>query len=200
MFARTLNEFVNYNNLPEDNLKPDVEMLNNRVTEMRNVVRDALKQKIDETLNKRARYYSNGRLIKNDDLLPGSAVLLYDKEASSKLDPKYFGPFSIIRKNRGGAYVLKDLYSNVLERNIPRSMIKPINSGLLRTLERKEIEAVLNVKKNSSGQTEYLVKFKYLGPKNNAWIPDKAISNRKLIAEYWARLQQKKVSEIGSGK
>eukprot|EP01135_Chromosphaera_perkinsii_P007553 Nk52_evm9s914 gene=Nk52_evmTU9s914 len=25
MFARTMNEFVNYNNLPEDNLKPDAE-------------------------------------------------------------------------------------------------------------------------------------------------------------------------------
>eukprot|EP01135_Chromosphaera_perkinsii_P010971 Nk52_evm5s2309 gene=Nk52_evmTU5s2309 len=114
MFARTMTEFVNYNNLPEDNLKPDADMLNNRVLEMRNVVRDALKEKIEEVLAKRAKYYSNGRLIKNDDLFPGTAVLLYDNDASAKLDPKYYGPFNIVRKNRGGALCLKGLVCQLL--------------------------------------------------------------------------------------
>ena len=43
------------------------------------------------------------------ELFPdGAYVMVKDVLKGGKLDPKYEGPFKIVRRNTGGAYILQD--------------------------------------------------------------------------------------------
>lgn len=44
-------------------------------------------------------------IASEEKFLPGIPVMMYDATRKSKWDPVYEGPFSIVRRNKGGAYV-----------------------------------------------------------------------------------------------
>ncbi|KZT31539.1 hypothetical protein SISSUDRAFT_966677, partial [Sistotremastrum suecicum HHB10207 ss-3] len=56
------------------------------------------------------RFHSSLRDI---DYVPGSLVLvrnvIMDKGIRTKTEPRYLGPFVVVRKNTGGAYVLAEM-------------------------------------------------------------------------------------------
>ena len=63
--------------------------------------------------------------------------MMLDKTRESKWDPVYEGPFVVVRKNRGGAYVLRDRLGETLKRTVPADQLKLI--------KRKGDEAVIEV-------------------------------------------------------
>jgi hypothetical protein len=76
-------------------------------------------QKASETL-KKARFASKEQFEKrfhkklsNQDFKSGDLVLVrnsqIEKELNRKSKPRYLGPYEVIRRNRGGAYELKEL-------------------------------------------------------------------------------------------
>jgi hypothetical protein len=93
-----------------------------------------------------------------DEIAPGSLVMIKDVTRQSKWTEYYSGPFEVIRRNEGGAYLLKDGLGHQLPFRIPVNHIK------LAPHAKQSVEGHYVVKKILShrlidDKTEYLVRW-----------------------------------------
>lgn len=90
---------------------------------------------------------------------------------ASKLAPLYEGPFTVVRKTRGGTYVLKDETNKLLHRDYVPSELKVVNideTGIEGDLY--EIDEIRDRKENQDGEQECLVKWIGYGERENSWL------------------------------
>jgi len=86
--------------------------------------------------------------------------MIIDKECTKKSDPAHEGPYKIIHKNKGGAYILMDLDGTILKCNyIPSELILISNMDIFQD-EVYKIETIINHHSNKNNEIEYLVKWK----------------------------------------
>ena len=79
------------------------------------------KEKLTQTLTK------HRRMLLPSSITTGSTVMLKDPTRNNKFEPKYVGPYIIVRRARNGAYVLKDTDGDILDRHVPIDQIKIIS-------------------------------------------------------------------------
>ncbi|KAI4294667.1 hypothetical protein K525DRAFT_149991, partial [Schizophyllum commune Loenen D] len=93
-------------------------------------------QKAAKTLHK-ARFSSKGQFerrfrkhLLTDDFQPGQLVLVRNQAAENKISAdakvasRFLGPYAVVRRNRGGAYILCELDGSVLNGGIaPRRLL-----------------------------------------------------------------------------
>jgi len=72
-----------------------------------------------------------------EPLLPGDVVWIVDINCSSKWEPVYEGPFTILRQHKGGTYSLMDTMGELLPRKVPISQIKLSSAGFSRISSEK---------------------------------------------------------------
>ncbi len=60
-----------------------------------------------------------------------STVMVKDNHRTSKLEPKWQGPFQVLRKNRRRTFQVKDLSGTVVHRAIPVTRLKLCGNGPL---------------------------------------------------------------------
>jgi hypothetical protein len=142
----------------------------------------------------------------------GELVLLNTKnltlkmQGSSKLLPRFIGPFKVVQQVNAVAYrlelpaVLKIhnvFHVSLLKQYKPTGRTQPPPLPILVDGELEfEVEAILSHRKRrvSHGQpkVEYLVKWLGYGEEHNSWEPESGVRNSPLcINEYWARLAQR---------
>ena len=117
----------------------------------------------------------------------GSTVMITDHTRANKFEPKYIGPYIVVRRSRGGAYVLKDMTGDQLDRRVPPDQMKLLH----RTARQKdtdeptyEVESVIDHRGNP-GQYEYFVKWKNYNDEHNSWEPAVNFLDDKCIQDYW---------------
>ena len=88
----------------------------------------------------------------------------------SKLQPRYEGPFKVLRCNKGGAYILEDNTGALLPRNFAPSALKLISHDAIYTDQSHEVEAIVN-HKGKGQRVKYLVKWKNYDDSHNTWEP-----------------------------
>lgn len=108
---------------------------------METVVYPAIAERVMAEQAKRADEFNQSHKI-IEELQPGTFVMIKDVLRKSKWTPYYDGPFEIIRRNQGGAYLLKDSLNNQLPFRVP------INHMKLAPFATQSIEARFVVKKN----------------------------------------------------
>jgi hypothetical protein len=59
-------------------------------------------------------------------LRPGTQVFAIDKTRTSKWDPQFEGPFTVVQQNHGGAYTLKDVTGQIIPQHFTIDMLKPV--------------------------------------------------------------------------
>ena len=183
MFGRRLNTFSDHSNT--ESLPLDPADLEKRCAYLRDIVFPAVAERSQDTRDKaKARA---GRAFRSDDPFPeGSFVMCLDPTRASKLDPMYHGPFKVLRRNRGGAYVLQDPSGALLPRNQPPSHLKLISRDPIVAGQSYEVEAILDHR--GAGHTrEYLVKWRGFGPDHNTWEGPHQFDDLGAIQEYWKR-------------
>jgi len=65
-------------------------------------------------------------IVSKEKFLPGMSVMMYDAIRKSKWDPVLEGPFTIVRKNKSGAYILRECLGETLKRTVPPDQLKAI--------------------------------------------------------------------------
>ena len=110
MFARPLNGFEDYRDVPTGSLTD--EQLWKRLEFMTSLVYPTISKSSAEfknleggKRNKKGKH--SGKLFNPLKLKTGGIVMTVDELKSTKTQPTYEGPLKIIRRNRGGAYVLE---------------------------------------------------------------------------------------------
>lgn len=146
------------------------------------------------TLNKHRR-----QLLQNA-LPPGATVMLKDMLRSNKFEPKYVGPYTVMRRTRAGTYVVRDATGDMLDRHVPADQLilvsrKPRASDLANNTY--EVEAVLS-HRGQPGNYEYEVK--WTGYPKPTWEPATSFLDNAVITAYWRAAQGESGVVPGAGR
>jgi transposase InsO family protein len=184
-FARRYNGIGNYE-FTESQLANNEQLLE-RLKYMTEVVFPGASEKARETQQKMIERFNKS--AKQNQFPDGSVVMALDPIKSDKLSPKYDGPFTIVRKDRNGAYVLKDSTGEELHRKYAPSQLKIV---LVEPDEPSAyvVQKILNHKAPSKTQKEwqYLVRWKNYKSDSDTWEPYSHFNETKCIRDYWRNI------------
>ncbi|KAG0240761.1 hypothetical protein BG011_003618, partial [Mortierella polycephala] len=95
---------------------------------MTEVVFPAIDAKARSTQQKMIERFN--RTILHNEFPDGAKVMAVDPIQGDKLTPRYEGPFTVVRRNTGGAYILKDGTDELLGRKYAPSQLKLVLDDL----------------------------------------------------------------------
>ena len=127
------------------------------------------------------------RILKEKSFPIGSVVMLIDPVRRDKFEPKYVGPYTIVRRAHNGAYVLKDATGDILDRHVPPDQLKLISRSVRGNIKRNtiyEVEKILE-HRGEPGHYEYWVKWKNYDDSQNTWEKASNFLDDTCIRNYW---------------
>lgn len=191
MFARPVNGLQTPTSNIQSNLL-DTDSLKKRLAYMNALVYPTISQKIKGNQSLAGETFARNNVMLKSPFSPGAYVMVEDELRSSKMQPRYTGPFKVIRRNQGGAYVLKG--ADETEYTRPPHRLKLINQEPLPTDETHgEVGAVLEDSVSEGGQTRYLVRWKDKAL-SDSWVLEEDFDDLSPIQTYWKSKRSKRVS------
>jgi hypothetical protein len=194
MFGRTLNDIKDYStdsatptSIP---VKEDLDAWKLHQEKILSLIYPAIsdrvrgaKDKLIATLNK------HRRVLLQNSVPTGATVMIKDpkfiKEPSlkGKLEPTYLGPYTVVRRAKFGAYVLRDATGDILDRHVPVDQMK------IRSKKGLGVDNVFTVNKvvnhrGTAGNYEFLIDWKNY--KEQTWEPEGNIHDYDVVKKYWA--------------
>lgn len=186
MFGRELNELKDYSTdpptiIPLDDWKTHQEKI---ISLIYPAISDRIKSgkdKLVQALNK------NRRLLLSNAFPSGATVMIIDPVRKDKFEPKYIGPYTIVRRARGGAYVLKDATGDILDRHIPADKMKLIAKSKRKIDDDNPIYQINKIisHRGSPGSYEYLIDWKGYSEHERSWEPEASFLDNQIIRDYW---------------
>ena len=120
----------------------------------------------------------------------GSTVMYRDVTKKSKLDPIWLGPCQIVKRSKGGAYILLDNDGHLIDRRFPPSHLKLVSPN-----DADEISYTVGkiLKHRGSGESiEYFVSWEGYDASFNSWIPASNFNDLDVITQYHKSLPKGK--------
>jgi hypothetical protein len=207
MYARRHNNFQDYSEVVMD--KSDVhdsdigdfedghvdKHVLDRLRMMTETVFPEMRQAREEGSEAKKNSYAKYKKVLDEPFPDGSFVMVIDETRSTKLDPIYEGPYTVMRRNKGGAYWLMDLDKKLLSRSYVSHQMKMIApSAVSNNIDANEyvidepvyeIEAILDRRTDpDSGRVEYLVKWKNYSDEENSWEPSTNFKDFEMIKNF----------------
>ena len=108
------------------------------------------------------------------------------RNPKNKFEPAYHEPYKVLRRNRGGAYILEDSTGALYPRNVPPSHLKTIPNQDADQTSSFEVEAILNHVEDKEG-IKYHVRWKDYSEDHDSWEPHTSFDDLETISKYWAR-------------
>jgi hypothetical protein len=155
---------------------------------------------------------SSRKLTDNTAFPPGSSVFIKDHLQKDKLDSKYVGPFTVVRKDINGNYVLKDNDDIESSRRVPpeqmKAFVPPANlnqdyssfADSASTHDIQTLDFIMNHRSvDGTFSFEYLVRWK---DGDESWEPSSRFLDLQCIRDYWENylLSLKKSNNYSKGK
>jgi len=181
-FARQNNGFSNF--CDEKNNPLTHEGLIERLKYMTETVFPAIKENTENTQKRMIERFNRTVLL--NEFPDGAKVMTLDPILGDKLSPKYEGPYTVVDRNAGGAYVLKDGTGAILERAYAPSQLKLVLDDADES-DTYEVERVIAHRPHTHdhNKKEYLVKWKNYSSRLNTWEPEENFVERSILTDYW---------------
>jgi transposase InsO family protein len=183
MFGRKHNSFSDHSHVELDKMT-HVD-LDARLLALTQLVYPAMK--VAKAINTAAKSLPTGHQEagekRHDTFSPGTYVMAKDELRTAKAQPRYLGPFLVIRRNRGGAYILQDAAGNALKRAPEALKQVTINREFG---DSANVERVMD-HRGHRHEREYLVKWQGLDSSHNSWVKVKDFDNQAGIQNYWKK-------------
>ena len=159
------------------------------------VIRPSISKLIlDSKLQSTEKLDAKRRLLPRNAFPVGSSVMIKDPVFLSKhsrigkRDAPYIGPYIVVRRDRNGNFILKDMDEVQLDRHVPPDQMKPLSSDSAAAVDDiQTVELVIN-HRGEPGQFEYLVKWKKLPVEESSWVPAHDFLDTQCIRDYWTRV------------
>jgi len=202
MFARTMNELKDYSNANPDGQITTQEEWKRYQEKVISLIYPAIREvTYDKKEAMVKRLNAHRRNLLPNAIPEGATVMINDVTRKNKFEPKYIGPYEVVRRSRNGQYVLRFLSDDrdILDRHVPADQIKIISRQPREKDKANDvyvIEKILNHRGNP-GAYEYEIKWK--GYWDSTWEPQQNILDSPIVNAYWNR-QNMKESKLLSKK
>jgi transposase InsO family protein len=188
MFARPFNGFTDNRNAASELLTPD-EILS-RAEYLHKLVYPAVNGKTAAEQTKAIKAFNSKhkrRIIDEDHFIPGAFVMVRDEIRNDKTSPRYAGPFEIVRRNRGGTYLLKGPGNTQYKR--PPNVLKLVtyNQGTTDWDQHCEVDRIVDHRPQHiacNDNTEYRTRWKGLADTEDTWEKATAFDDPSTIHKY----------------
>ncbi|KAG1440765.1 hypothetical protein G6F56_011782 [Rhizopus delemar] len=198
MYARKMNEPYGFRSdkdkLKEVQDKPPMshEELMKRIDYMTDIVFPAIANKTKAQIElEQAKFNDTHKLV---DYAPGSHVMVRIPNKVGQLAPAYEGPYTVVRKNTGNAYILRDETGVLMPRAYTSVELKLISCEEVIELDDEgneitsfEIEAVIN-HRGPPKNREYLVRWKNYSSEWDEWLTADKFNDPNTLRTYWKNL------------
>jgi hypothetical protein len=161
-----------------------------RIEQFANIVFPAINEKVQKYIDASTK---DRHLTSFPD---GSFVMTVNKSRTNKLEARYEGPFKVLRRNKGGAYILQDTDGLTLPRNYTTEELKLISHDPDEHGKSYVIERIIQ-HRGTAPNYEYLVKWKGYTAKYNTWEPTDSFDSTASIDAYWTRLKESQKKKGG---
>ena len=194
MFGRKFNELTDHTNEQDEIKTINLDDWKAHQEKIASIIYPAISDKIKIVKDKMIKSLNkHRRLLKENAFPPGAVVMLIDPQyindpsKKPKWEPKYVGPYTVVRRARNGAYVLKDATGDILDRHVPPDQMKLISRTARKSKKDKEIYVIEKIIKHrgTPGKYEYFVKWKNYDDTQNTWQPGSSFLDDTIIKEYW---------------
>ena len=197
MFARKMAEPFGFrkidSSVPPEQRKPiSHEELMKRIDYMADIVFPAIHAKTMAQLDLEKAKFDNKHLLV--DYPAGSHVMVRLQTKAGQLAPSYVGPYSVVRKNRGNAYILRDHTGALMPRNYTSVELKLISQDEIIELDDEgnelksyEVQAILN-HRGTPTKREYLVRWKNYSSEWDEWISQDQFNATDTLRDYWKKI------------
>jgi ABC-type uncharacterized transport system permease subunit len=118
--------------------------------------------------------------------------MVRDPNRQNKFEAKYIGPYTVLRRARNGAYVLKDNTGDLFDRHVTADQLKLISKQARRTdIEDAgkiyTVEKILDHEKDEDHPGKYWFKLLWKGYPEPEWIHQDAFIETDMIAKYFRK-------------
>jgi hypothetical protein len=171
--------------LPKDTMT--IEELEKQIEYMEDIVFPAIHERAKRINEEYQKKFNKKNILV--DIPKGTHVMVRLKQRANKLAPLYEGPYTVVRKNRGNSYELKDELGELLHRNYVPSELKivTIDESAIED-ELYEVEDIRD-HRGQPGEREYLVKWAGYGERANTWQKADDFTDPNIIQKYWRKLK-----------
>ena len=157
------------------------------IAAMEEIVFPAIRERRDAQNKKRESRFNRSHKMVSFPV--GTYVMARDETRSGKLSPLFEGPYKVMRKTRGGSYVLLDTDGVLLGRNFAPYQLIPVPAPSSTDIPVEEVFTVESIINHRTGQNgyQYLVKWKGFDLSHNTWEPAENFIDISVITNYWKR-------------
>ena len=184
LFGMNVNAFANYDRATSKLLTVHQLLERNKV--IQELVRPTVNGKFRTAQKKRTEKANSRTHNFKDNLKPGTLVMVKDPTRSTKHQPRWFGPFRVIRQKKGGTYVLQNADSSIYFREPPIQHLKIIDGNAeVGFDETFYVERVLD-HRGTPAKRMFLIKWLNYPASHNTWEPTKNLDGcERMLTEYW---------------
>ncbi|MEZ0209074.1 MAG: RNase H-like domain-containing protein [Candidatus Paceibacterota bacterium] len=120
----------------------------------------------------------------------GSFVVARPDQAKGKLNPRYEGPYKVVRRTRGGTYVLAEGDGTLLRRNYAPDQLRMIKLAEEDLPQTFEVEAIVDCRRTGSGALEYLVKWRGYSAEHNTWQSSDDFQDTEIVTQFHGEMSK----------
>ena len=183
MFGREMLTFQNWTHGNDIN---EVLAIDNRTNEIKHyfdkIIPGTLKV-INDKQKHQSKVQDNSKNVLQQPLSVGTTVYIKTEGLLSKLDPRFHGPFTIVKQTPNGNYKLKNAANTILDKSYPLEKLKLFT-------ENEDTSTIYAVEKILEDRVfrrkqQYLVKWKDYPDSENSWENEENFVSMIPIRKYW---------------
>ena len=131
--------------------------------------------------------FAKQKKIIEKDFPAGSSVMVIDPTRSTSMQP-YYGPFTVLRRSRGGSYLLLDSDNTLLRREVTANQLKLISKDKKDDPLSFVVDKIINHRGPASNRQD-LVRWQGYGSDEDSWEPFVNFNDHTCIRAYWSARQ-----------
>ena len=183
MFGRKMNGFEKWENKSDEEENLSLIRRSAEIKKLHEIdIPNAIKN-IEKTQETQIKSQNKGKNIINNSLEPNSKVFIKVSMLQGKLDAKYRGPYTVVRRTDKGNYILKNNNGIELKSSYPLNKLKPVCDTVEDKDETYDIEKVIK-ERTRNGKKEYYVKWKNYSDEHNSWVKESDFVSMEWLDEY----------------